>query len=113
LSIINFFIFLGGTIFVTVSQVLFENQLARKLANIIPDLDPAILTSSGATSLQNIVPPEKLNEAMEVYNDSMRSIWYVGLALACTAFNGAFGLEWKSVKSEQENKELERRVSNA
>ncbi|OKL59586.1 hypothetical protein UA08_05354 [Talaromyces atroroseus] len=97
-SIFNFFVFLGGTIFVTASQSLLENQLIRKLAGIVPNLDAASLASSGAGSLKNLVPPDKLDESLNAYNDSMRSIWYLALGLAGLALISSFGLRWKSVK---------------
>jgi hypothetical protein len=34
-----------------------------------------------------------------VYNDSLRSIWYLGLGLACLVFVAAWCFEWKSVKA--------------
>lgn len=100
-SILNFFVFLGGTVFVAVSQTLLESQLMRKLAGIVPNLNPATLASNGATSLKHVVPPNKLDEAIKAYNDSMRSIWYLALGLAVLAFVSGFGLEWKSVKAEK------------
>ncbi|KAI5458579.1 major facilitator superfamily domain-containing protein [Mariannaea sp. PMI_226] len=100
-SILNFFVFLGGTIFVAVSQTLLESQLIKRLTRIVPDLDPASLAGSGATSLQHLVPHDKLGEALKAYNDSMKSIWYLALGLCAVTFIGAFGLEWKSVKAEK------------
>jgi hypothetical protein len=104
-AILNFFVFVGGTIFVTVSQTLLESQLIKKLTKIAPTLSAATLTSSGATGLENLVPLDKLDEALKAYNDSMRSIWYLALGLSCFAFIGAFGLEWKSVKAEKKTNE--------
>lgn len=97
-AILNFFVFLGGTIFVTVSQTLLETQLIKELPKIVPDLDPTALASGGASGLKNLVPPDKLDAALNVYNDSMRSAWYLALGLSAFAFISAFGLQWKSVK---------------
>ncbi len=97
-SALNFAVFLGGSILVTVSQTLFEHQLVKRLLEIEPALDPARLTGSGATNLRDLVPPALQNEALRAYNDSMRAIWYLALAVAAVAFCASFGLEWKSVK---------------
>ena len=107
MSILNFTIFLGGTIFVTVSQTLLEGQLSQKLGKVVPNLNFANLTGSGATSLRKLVPADKLALALKAYNDSMRSIWYLGLALACSAFIFSFGLQWKSVKAKKDAKDAE------
>jgi len=57
---LNFAVFLGGTVFVTVSQTLFEKQLFERLVSIVPNLDPEKLVSSGAASLEELVAPDKL-----------------------------------------------------
>lgn len=101
MAILNFIIFLGGSVFVTVSQTLLEDQLNQKLTGIVPDLNAASLTSSSATSLRDLVAPDKLQLALTAYNDSMKSIWYLGLALACVAFVASFGLGWRSVKNKE------------
>ncbi|TQV95122.1 MFS multidrug transporter [Cordyceps javanica] len=98
-SALNFAVFLGGSTLVTVSQTLFEHQLVKKLVKIVPDLDPTKLTGNGATSLKDLVPAAQQNEALRAYNDSMRVIWYLVLAVAVVACCASFGLEWKSVKN--------------
>ncbi|OAA82640.1 Major facilitator superfamily domain, general substrate transporter [Akanthomyces lecanii RCEF 1005] len=98
-SALNFAVFLGGSILVTVSQTLFEHQLVRKLIKIVPSLDPARLTGSGAANLKDLVPPAQQEEALSAYNDSMRAIWYLALTLAAVTFCASFGLEWKSIEA--------------
>ena len=98
LSILNFIMFLGGTVFVTVSQTLLEKQLNVKLSEVVPDIDIKTLTSAGATSLKTLVPADKIDLALNAYSDSMKAIWYLGLAMASAAFIASFGLEWKTVK---------------
>jgi len=101
LSVLQFGSFLGGTVFVTVSQTILENQLVKGLAGIMPDLDPSTIANGGATSLRNMVSSEELPVVLGVYNDSMKSIWYLGLALACWVFLASFGMEWRSVRKEK------------
>lgn len=100
-SIVNFFVFLGGTVFVTASQALLESQLARRLRQIAPNLHEDELAGSGATSLADLVPAARLDDARRAYSDSMRSIWYLALALSAMTLVAAFGLEWKSVKEKK------------
>ena len=98
LSLVNFFSFLGGSIFVTVSQTLLQNQLVQGLKPIIPNLDPSTLADGGATTLRSMVSKDKLPAVLDVYNDAIRSIWYLTLGLACLIFLASLGMEWKSVK---------------
>lgn len=101
LSILNFLIFLGGTVFVTVSQTLLEGQLKSKIAKYIPGVDINTLANSGATNLWNLVPSDKVDLVLNAYNDSMRSIWYLGLGMGCFALITSFGFEWKNVKAKK------------
>ncbi|EXM15770.1 Tetracycline resistance protein TetA/multidrug resistance protein MdtG [Fusarium oxysporum f. sp. vasinfectum] len=101
LSILNFLIFLGGTVFVTVSQTLLEGQLESRIAKYIPGVDINTLANSGATNLWNLVPSDKVDLVLKAYNDSMRSIWYLGLGMGCFALITSFGFEWKNVKAKK------------
>lgn len=44
---------------------------------------------------------------LKAYNDSMRSIWYLGLAMGAAAFIVSFGLEWKNVKAAKKKSSTE------
>ena len=98
LSLLSFIIFLGGSVFVTVSQTLLEKKLIEGLEAIIPNLDPSTLADGGATTLRSMVSDDKLSAVLDVYNDSIRSIWYLAFALSCLTFVASLGMEWKSVK---------------
>ena len=103
ISVINFFQFLCSSVFVTVSQVLLEDQLINGLDGKV-QFDPDTISSGGATSLRTEVPPDQLGFVLNVYNRSFVSIWYLAFGLACLVFVSSFGLEWKSVKKEQSRK---------
>lgn len=103
LTVINFVQTLGGTVFVTVCQTLLDNRLVAGLEGKIAGFDPSMVSNSGATSLRTLVPADQVPLLLEVYNDSIRAIWYVGLSMACLAFLASFGLEWKSVKSNKKS----------
>ncbi|KAG5767435.1 hypothetical protein H9Q73_014246 [Fusarium xylarioides] len=101
LSILNFVMFLGGTVFVTVSQTLLEGQLESKIAKYVPGVDINTLTNSGATNVWNLVPSDKVDLVLNAYNDSMRSIWYLGLGMGCFGLITSSGFEWKNVKAKK------------
>jgi hypothetical protein len=107
LSVLTFIQFLAGTIFVPVCQTLLENKLVSGLTGQIPGLDPSSIASQGATLIRDLVPPDRLPAVLEIYNDSLRPIWYVGVAMSALAFVGSFGLEWKSVKGPKKDPESE------
>ncbi|KAG5659562.1 hypothetical protein KAF25_002121 [Fusarium avenaceum] len=109
LSILNFVNFFGGTIFITVSQSLFQGQLQTKITKYVPDIDIQQLTNSGAAGVKSLVPADKMELVLGAYNDSMKAIWYLGLGLACAALLASFGFEWKTIKTDK--KELSKQPS--
>lgn len=105
ISLLAFVQFLGGSVFVTVCQNLLINKLTAGLVGEIPNFDAASITDQGVTSLRQLVPADYLPLLLNVYNDALRSVWYVGIALSCVALVGVLGLEWKSVKKEESQTE--------
>jgi hypothetical protein len=101
LSVLNFVNFFGGTVFITVSQSLFQRQLQTKITKYVPDIDVHQLTNSGATGLKSLVPADKMAVVLGAYNDSMKAIWYLGLGMASAAFLLSFGFEWKTVQTDK------------
>ena len=102
LSLLNFVNFLGSTIFITVSQTLLETKLVEKLGSIIPNLDASTLANGGATSLRNMVSADMLPVVLDIYNESMRSIWYLALGLSCLGLLASLAMPWKSVKAKKD-----------
>ena len=101
ITLLAFVQFLGGTIFVAVCQNLLANKLIDGLTGQMPNFDPGSIANQEATSLREQVPADKLAMVLEVYNDALQAIWYVGLALACLILVGSLGMEWKSIKKQQ------------
>ncbi|KAK0937982.1 hypothetical protein LTR29_010430 [Friedmanniomyces endolithicus] len=101
-SLMMFWQNLGGAIFVSVGQNVFESRLVSALVHLdIGGLSAAQIVNTGATELRSVVPAEKLGELLGIYNDAVRQVFVVGTILACLAAVGAVGLEWRSVKGKQ------------
>jgi fucose permease len=103
LSIINLFNFLGSTIFVAVGQALLQSQLAEKLKPILPNAGLSSLADGSATSIRNLASSDQLPAVLGAYNDSLRSVWYLALGLACSTLLASSGMEWKNVKAQKSN----------
>ena len=82
----------------TVCQSLLVNKLALGLAGKVKGFDPSTIANQGATSLRDVVAADELPLVLDVYNNALRDIRYVALALAVVVFISSFGFEWKSVK---------------
>lgn len=99
LSFLQFISFFAGSTFITVSQTLLENGLISGLKDILPDLDPSTISGGGASAVRDLVSSGQLTIVLRVYNEALRSVWYLGLGLACAVFVASWGFEWKSVKA--------------
>jgi MFS family permease len=89
---------LGGTIFVSVGQNVFNQKLIAGLTSVVDDLDPQTIINTGATNLRHIVPAADLHEVLVQYNDALRWVFIVGTVMSSLSALGSFALEWKSVK---------------
>jgi len=91
---------LGGAIFISVGQNVLNNQLIQRLAGL-PGFSPKSIETGGATELIHSFPPEYRHDALVGYNESLRTVFRVGLVLATLSVIGSCGMEWRSVKEGQ------------
>ncbi len=87
---------LGAAVFVAVGENVLGSQLVKKLSGV-PGFDPSLVTSGGATSLINSMPADQKGTVLIAYNESLRTVFQVGLILSCLTVLGAVLLEWKSI----------------
>ena len=103
-SIIMFTQTFGGALFIAVAQNVFTNRLLSNLLESVPTLDPAIVLSTGATSLKEAITkqdPSLLPGVLSAYNSALVQTFYVSVAMASMSIFGAIGVEWKSVKGKK------------
>jgi MFS family permease len=92
---------LGGAIFVSVGQNVFDNKLIAGVTSVVEGLNPHTIVNTGATDLRDAVPATGLYEVLVAYNEALRWVFIVGVIMACLSALGSFTLEWRSVKDEQ------------
>lgn len=94
----------GGALFIAVAQNVFTNRLLSNLLENVPTLDPAIVLSTGATSLKAAIAktdPSLVPAVLTAYNSALVQTFYVSVAMAALSIFGAIGTEWKSVKGKK------------
>lgn len=101
-SIMFFSQTLGGALFISVGQNVLNNELVKRIRGL-PGLEGVDLKGAGATTLTDL-PANIRGPVVEAYNEALRVVFIVGLVLVCSVFIGAGGMEWKSVKKEQQAK---------
>lgn len=103
-AVIVFMQTIGGSLFVSVAQNVFNNKLVAYVRDYAPGLDPAIVLGAGATSFQTTIRdeyPQYLAGATRAYNDALMQTFLVSAAIAATSIIGSGFMEWKSVKGKR------------
>lgn len=101
LAIIFFSQLLGAAVFVPVGENVLANQLLKRLSGI-EGIDPKLVMSAGATSLLNSVPIILRDRVLVAYNESLRTVFQIGLILSCLSILGNATLEWASVLKDKQ-----------
>ena len=91
---------LGGAVFVSVGNNIFDTRFAHNLVKI-PGIDVGSVATTGATDLRNMVPASLLPQVLVAYNDALRATFYLITALTCCTIYSSSAMEWKSVKKGQ------------
>jgi hypothetical protein len=100
-SVIIFLQTLGGALFVSIGQNVFTNKLVQGLAKYVPELDPDIVLSTGATSIQQTINKADLPGVTLAYNDALTQAYLVAAIMAALTVIGSLAIEWKSVKGKK------------
>ncbi|KAI1820152.1 MFS general substrate transporter [Xylaria intraflava] len=93
---------LGGAVFVSVGNNVFNNKLVQELVQRLPpSVNPQDVVSAGSANLQKTFPPDILPAIILSYNNALTTAFIVATALAVISFLGSLGMEWKSVKGKK------------
>ncbi|KAK0761238.1 hypothetical protein N5P37_006186 [Trichoderma harzianum] len=90
---------LAGTIFLSVAENIFQNQLISQLHKLVPEIDPRSIIETGASSLRPFIEakcPQYLSAVLAAYNNAIRHVFLLSVIFAClNAIPDAF-MEWVS-----------------
>ncbi|KAK1598357.1 major facilitator superfamily transporter [Colletotrichum navitas] len=93
---------LGGAIFVSVGNTLFQNHLLQASAqNMVPGVDIRAVLEVGATAFRDVVPASALPMLLTVYNEALRIAFTAAIPLAGVSAIAACFMEWKPVKGKK------------
>jgi hypothetical protein len=92
---------LGGALFISVGQNVFQNELIKNIAAAVPGLNTDIVINVGATQLQSVIPAQYLSDVLFAYNESLVKTFYVAVAMAAVTALGSALVPWNSVKGKK------------
>lgn len=89
----------GGSIFLTIANTIFSNNLITKLAeNGLPPVDVARVIAAGANGFRSVVTSEQLPAVLWAYAESIDLVWYLTIASAVLMFGLAWGMGWNDIR---------------
>ena len=97
ISLAFFSLTLGPTIFIAVCQNVLDNHLIKNLSGLNGSAPHQIL-NTGATQLRHVFSAADLPRVLQVYNEAIVQVFYVGVAVSSFTILGALTVANKSVK---------------
>jgi hypothetical protein len=100
-AIMMFAQLLGGALFISVGQTVFQAELIKHVAAAAPGLDPQMVVNVGATQLQDLIPAQSLSAVLVAYNRALVITFYVSVAVGAASVLGSVFVPWNSVKGKK------------
>lgn len=101
-ALVSAFQSLGGAISVSVGNSVLLTDL---YGAALPGINIEAVVAAGATGFRTLVPRDRIPALLEVYNEALRKVFFIGVASSGLAFLAALGLEWRSIKGGSGNAE--------
>lgn len=98
ISTVTFFQMFGGSLFIAISQTIFNEQLLKELMKNVPSIDIRALLAAGTIGLHKVATPDQLPGVIQSFNVALMDTFYLGAATAAISFFVSLGLPWISVK---------------
>ncbi|KIW87079.1 uncharacterized protein Z519_12376 [Cladophialophora bantiana CBS 173.52] len=96
---------LGGAIFVSVGNTVLQGDLlSEKSQQTIPGVDIRAVIEQGATQFRKLVPAEDLPVFINLYNNSLQSVFIAATALCGMAFLCSLCYEFKRLKGKEKRR---------
>lgn len=95
---------IGGSLFVSVGQNVFNNKLVAYTLVYAPGMNPETVLSTGATSIQEVIKeqfPQYLEGVTLAYSDAITQTFAVSAAMAAISIIGSGLMPWGSVKGKK------------
>lgn len=94
---------LSGSVFLSLAQVIFSNQLRHELGVYAPDVNADAVVAAGASAagVHDSVPRALLPGVLMAYSKSFDHVMYLATGAACGAFVTALGMGWVRLNNEK------------
>ncbi|EXJ66452.1 uncharacterized protein A1O5_10604 [Cladophialophora psammophila CBS 110553] len=103
-SQVFFWQYLGGSVFLAISETIFTNTLRSSLKTYAPGVNPESIIEVGACAVRSSVPGDELDGVLRAYNHAVVSTFYLAVGASTAAFLTSIGMGFQRL-SKKESKE--------
>ncbi|KAJ5451878.1 Major facilitator superfamily domain general substrate transporter [Penicillium cf. griseofulvum] len=100
-----FFKTVGGAFTTAAGQAAFINELLSHLATSAPQVDPELVSSTGAAQLRDVFGPDDLPGILIAYMQGLKATFAVATTLAGFAFLSTFIVPWSKLPTHTPDKD--------
>ncbi|PNP57340.1 hypothetical protein FNYG_15223 [Fusarium nygamai] len=99
--------YIGGSIFLALSNVVFSSSLESLLRVYAPKADAATVTAAGASAadMRTFIPAEQLTGVIKAYSLSIDRVFYLGTGSAAAMFLATFFTGWIDTRGQKDKHE--------
>jgi hypothetical protein len=105
MSLVIFTQTFGGSLALTIAQLIFDSRLKAAIPMFAPTADVGRIVHAGATAFPSVVTPEELPGILSSYAYALNRTFYVALGASAGTFLFAWGLGWRKVQEKKGNKD--------
>jgi hypothetical protein len=96
-TLVVFSMTFGGTIFLTIAELVFSSSLRVGLREYAPSVDGAAVTSAGATGIRQVVRAEDLAGVLQAYTLAVDHVFYLAADGLAMTFVLCWGMGWRFI----------------
>ncbi|CAG8199106.1 unnamed protein product [Penicillium nalgiovense] len=96
-AIVKFFMTVGGAFFLSAAQCAFSNQLVKTITTKLPELDPAVAISTGATQIREAFTASQVPIVVDAYMVGLKAVFAITIAAFGVATVIGFFGSWKKL----------------
>lgn len=93
MSLVIFTQTFGGSLFLTIADIIFEDALLTGLAKYAPTVDAAQVVNAGATAFRELVSSAQLPGILHAYAASVDQVFYLSTGASVATFVCAWGMK--------------------
>lgn len=91
----------GGSLALTIAQLVFQTSLETAIPELAPTADVQAILHAGATGFSSIVSPGELPGVLRSYAYAIDKTFYVAVGASAGTFLFAWGMGWQKIKKKQ------------